>query len=130
MANKKRQQTIAKRNRERAVEEKRTLKRLAKQEKREALRNGEPAEHDGGLVESDGGLVESDGALVESDGVDQPDPPTRPDLPRLTWIRCSGRATRQASSRARSFIGPRPSGDELFTLTSGGSAARTSVRAR
>jgi hypothetical protein len=46
MANKKRQQTIAKRNRERAVEEKRTLKRLAKQEKREALRNGEPAEHD------------------------------------------------------------------------------------
>ena len=59
MANKKRQQTIAKRNRERAVEEKRTLKRLAKQEKREALRNGEPTEHDGGLVESDGGLVES-----------------------------------------------------------------------
>jgi hypothetical protein len=45
MANKKRQQTIAKRNRERAVEEKRTLKRLAKQEKREALRSGvEPAE--------------------------------------------------------------------------------------
>lgn len=43
MANKKRQQTIAKRNRERAVEEKRTLKRLAKQEKREALRSGELA---------------------------------------------------------------------------------------
>jgi hypothetical protein len=42
MANKKRQQTIAKRNRERAIEEKRTLKRLAKQEKREALRSGEP----------------------------------------------------------------------------------------
>jgi hypothetical protein len=42
MANKKRQQTINKRNRERAVEEKRTLKRLRKQEKREAARNGEP----------------------------------------------------------------------------------------
>ena len=44
MANKKRQQTINKRNRERAVEEKRTLKRLAKQEKREALRSDEPTE--------------------------------------------------------------------------------------
>jgi len=43
MANKKRQQTINKRNRERAVEEKRTLKRQRKQEKREAARNGEPA---------------------------------------------------------------------------------------
>ena len=42
MANKKRQQTINKRNRERAVEEKRTLKRQRKQEKREAARNGEP----------------------------------------------------------------------------------------
>jgi hypothetical protein len=31
-SNKKRQQTVAKRNRERAVEEKRTLKRLRKQE--------------------------------------------------------------------------------------------------
>jgi hypothetical protein len=41
MANKKRQQTINKRNRERAVEEKRTLKRQRKQEKREAERNGE-----------------------------------------------------------------------------------------
>lgn len=41
MGNKK-QQTINKRNRERAVEEKRTLKRLRKQEKREAARNGEP----------------------------------------------------------------------------------------
>jgi hypothetical protein len=44
MANKKRQQTINKRNRERAVEEKRTLKRQAKQEKREAARNGETVE--------------------------------------------------------------------------------------
>jgi hypothetical protein len=44
MASKKRQETINKRNRERAIEEKRTLKRLAKQEKREAARNGdEPA---------------------------------------------------------------------------------------
>ena len=35
------QQTISKRNRERAIEEKRTLKRQAKQEKREAIKNGE-----------------------------------------------------------------------------------------
>ena len=50
MGSKKRQQTINKRNRERAVEEKRTLKRQAKQEKREAARSGEtvePLEHDG-----------------------------------------------------------------------------------
>jgi hypothetical protein len=38
---KKRQQTIAKRNRERAIEEKRTLKRLKKQARREAARTGE-----------------------------------------------------------------------------------------
>jgi hypothetical protein len=42
MAGRKKQQTIAKRNRERAVEEKRTLKRELKQAKREAARNGEP----------------------------------------------------------------------------------------
>lgn len=42
MANKKRQQTINKRNRERAVAEKRALKLQRKQEKREAARNGEP----------------------------------------------------------------------------------------
>jgi hypothetical protein len=41
MANKKRQQTINKRNRERAVAEKRALKQQARQEKREAIRNGE-----------------------------------------------------------------------------------------
>jgi hypothetical protein len=41
LASKKRHQTINKRNRERAVEEKRTLKRLRKQEKREAARNSE-----------------------------------------------------------------------------------------
>jgi hypothetical protein len=49
MAGRKKQQTIAKRNRERAVEEKRRLKRELKQAKREAARNGdalqpEPAE--------------------------------------------------------------------------------------
>jgi hypothetical protein len=42
MASRKKQQTIAKRNRERAVEEKRTLKRELKQAKREAARNGDP----------------------------------------------------------------------------------------
>jgi hypothetical protein len=52
MAGRKRQQTINKRNRERAVEEKRTLKREEKQARREAARNGdaphlEPA-NDGG----------------------------------------------------------------------------------
>lgn len=41
MANKKRQQTIGKRNRERAVAERRALKLQRKQEKREAARNGE-----------------------------------------------------------------------------------------
>jgi hypothetical protein len=41
MASKKRQQTISKRNRERAVEEKRTLKRQRKQAQREAARTGE-----------------------------------------------------------------------------------------
>lgn len=39
---KKKQQTIAKRNRERAIEEKRRLKRERKQAQREAVRNGEP----------------------------------------------------------------------------------------
>jgi hypothetical protein len=41
MATKKRQQTINKRNRERAIEEKRTLKRQAKEEKRAAIAAGE-----------------------------------------------------------------------------------------
>jgi hypothetical protein len=44
MAGRKRQQTINKRNRERAVEEKRTLKREAKQAKREAARNGDSSQ--------------------------------------------------------------------------------------
>ena len=43
MASKKRQETINKRNRERAVEEKRTLKRQAKQQKREAARGDQAA---------------------------------------------------------------------------------------
>ena len=42
VASKRAQQTFAKRNRERAVEEKRRLKREMKQAKREAARNGEP----------------------------------------------------------------------------------------
>ena len=40
---KKKQQTIAKRNRERAIEEKRRLKRERKQAEREAVRSGEPS---------------------------------------------------------------------------------------
>ena len=46
MATKKRQQTINKRNRERAIEEKRMLKRQAKQEKSEAIKNGEVEQPD------------------------------------------------------------------------------------
>ena len=45
MANRK-QTTINKRNRERAVAEKRALKLQRKQEKREAARNGEPIPDD------------------------------------------------------------------------------------
>jgi hypothetical protein len=43
LASKKREQTINKRNRERAVAEKRALKQQARQEKREAARNDEDA---------------------------------------------------------------------------------------
>jgi hypothetical protein len=53
MASKRRQQTINKRNRERAVEEKRTLKRLRKQEKREAARSDEPVQEDAPVVPTD-----------------------------------------------------------------------------
>jgi hypothetical protein len=42
MSSAKRQQTMAKRNRERAVEEKRTLKRLKKQAAKAARAAGEP----------------------------------------------------------------------------------------
>ena len=55
MASKRRQQTINKRNRERAVEEKRTLKRLRKQEKREAARSDEPVQGDAPVVPPDFG---------------------------------------------------------------------------
>jgi hypothetical protein len=41
MGSRKKQQTISKRNRERAVAEKRALKQQRRQEKREAARNGE-----------------------------------------------------------------------------------------
>jgi hypothetical protein len=44
MAGRKRQQTINKRNRERAVEEKRRLKRELKQAKRELARNGDSSQ--------------------------------------------------------------------------------------
>jgi hypothetical protein len=44
-SSRKRQQTIAKRNRERAVEEKRTLKRLEKQAKRAAARGEGEEQH-------------------------------------------------------------------------------------
>jgi hypothetical protein len=49
MANKKRQQTINKRNRERAVAEKRALKQQARQEKREAARSDDAPVEDGEL---------------------------------------------------------------------------------
>ena len=62
-SNKKRQQTISKRNRERAIEEKRTLKRERKQAqaaKRAAIRDGtwvEPVEEwDGEPVEGEEGV--------------------------------------------------------------------------
>jgi hypothetical protein len=51
MASRKKQQTIAKRNRERAVEEKRTLKRLKKQEaaaERVAAREAEQLPNEAG----------------------------------------------------------------------------------
>jgi hypothetical protein len=51
MASRKKQQTIAKRNRERAVEEKRTLKRLKKQEaaaERAAAREAEQTPSEAG----------------------------------------------------------------------------------
>jgi hypothetical protein len=51
MASRKKQQTIAKRNRERAVEEKRRLKREMKQAKREIARNGDSTQPEPGLGE-------------------------------------------------------------------------------
>lgn len=98
MANKKRQQTINKRNRERAIEEKRTLKRQRRQEKREAIRNGEPwppiteepvdpfappvegeeqPVADGGLVAPDEGVPQPTAAR-EPEPVDEAEPQPQP----------------------------------------------------
>jgi|SRR5215210_8993806 len=77
-SNKKRQQTISKRNRERAIEEKRTLKRERKQEqaaKRAAIRDGtwvEPVEE---LYDENGELierVEGEEGVEAEDGVEAP----------------------------------------------------------
>ncbi len=54
MGSNKRQQTINKRNRERAVAEKRALKLQRRQEKREAARNGEPMPLEPQPLEPDG----------------------------------------------------------------------------
>jgi hypothetical protein len=58
MSSAKRQQTMAKRNRERAVEEKRTLKRLKKQAAKAAKAAGEPLP--GEQVAFESGEVEPD----------------------------------------------------------------------
>jgi len=58
MGSNKRQQTINKRNRERAVAEKRALKLQRKQEKREAARNGEPTTLEQPLHEPDGDVAQ------------------------------------------------------------------------
>src|SRR5215210_4668725 len=74
-SNKKRQQTISKRNRERAIEEKRTLKRERKQAqaaKRAAIRDGtwvEPVEEwNGEPVEGE----EGEEGVEREDGVETP----------------------------------------------------------
>ena len=54
MGSNKRQQTINKRNRERAVAEKRALKLQRRQEKREAVRNGESMPVEPQPLEPDG----------------------------------------------------------------------------
>jgi hypothetical protein len=68
MANKKRQQTINKRNRERAVEEKRTLKRERKQAQREPFEldsTGQPIELDSPAADEATGDSESDTENLE-----------------------------------------------------------------
>jgi hypothetical protein len=75
-ANKKRHQTFGKRNRERAVEEKRTLKRQAKQAKREAARNGEPWPLEPTPLEPTPATPETELAAIR-DGV-EPTPATPP----------------------------------------------------
>ena len=80
MGSNKRQQTINKRNRERAVAEKRALKIQRRQEKREAARDGEatpegeapqleqpPLEHDGEVAP-----LGQDGEIAADDGGQPP----------------------------------------------------------
>jgi len=71
MGSNRRQQTINKRNRERAVAEKRALKIQRRQEKREAARDGEetPLEQDGDAAPVEQPLSEQDGdaAPLEQD---------------------------------------------------------------
>ena len=78
MANKKRQQTINKRNRERAVAEKRALKLQRKQEKREAARNGGPIPGETtGNGEPIAGETVGDGELIQGEEPVTPaEPPT------------------------------------------------------
>ena len=66
MGSNRRQQTINKRNRERAVAEKRALKLQRKQEKREAARNGEPWPPEQAPAEQS--PLESDGDTARLDG--------------------------------------------------------------
>ena len=61
MGSNKRQQTINKRNRERAVAEKRALKIQRRQEKREAARDGEAEQLEQQPLEQDGDLAADSG---------------------------------------------------------------------
>ena len=67
MGSNRRQQTINKRNRERAVAEKRALKIQRRQEKREAARNGEPYPAEGEPMSSEGEPVASEDQRVASE---------------------------------------------------------------
>jgi hypothetical protein len=67
MGSNRRQQTINKRNRERAVAEKRALKIQRRQEKREAARNGEPYPAEGEPMLSEGEPTPSEGEPVASE---------------------------------------------------------------
>ena len=67
MGSNRRQQTINKRNRERAVAEKRALKIQRRQEKREAARNGEPFPAEGEPTPSEGEPVASEDQHVASE---------------------------------------------------------------
>jgi hypothetical protein len=68
MGSNRRQQTINKRNRERAVAEKRALKIQRRQEKREAARNGEPFPAEGEATPSEGEPMLSEGEPTPSEG--------------------------------------------------------------